>query len=62
MSAVSKVAKNTTVLLIAQIISYVLAFFYTIYTARYLGASGFGIISSALALGAILINIYRIRS
>ncbi|MGB7968174.1 MAG: flippase [Methanobacterium sp.] len=54
MSAVSKVAKNTTVLLIAQIISYALAFFYTIYTARYLGASGFGIISSALALGAIL--------
>ncbi len=54
MSAVSKIAKNTTVLLVAQIISYVLAFFYTIYTARYLGASGFGIISSALALGAIL--------
>ena len=54
MSAVSKVAKNTTVLLVAQIISYVLAFFYTIYTARYLGASGFGIISSALAIGAIL--------
>jgi O-antigen/teichoic acid export membrane protein len=54
MSAVSKVAKNTTVLLVAQIISYILAFFYTIYTARYLGASGFGIISSALALGALL--------
>jgi O-antigen/teichoic acid export membrane protein len=54
MSAVSKVAKNTTVLLIAQVISYIFAFFYTIYTARYLGASGFGIISSALALGAIL--------
>ena len=54
MSAVRKVAKNTTVLLISQIISYILAFFYTIYTARYLGASGFGIISFALALGAIL--------
>jgi O-antigen/teichoic acid export membrane protein len=54
MSAVSKIAKNTTVLLVSQIISYVLAFFYTIYTARYLGASGFGIISSALALGALL--------
>ena len=54
MSEVSKVAKNTTVLLVAQIISYILAFFYTIYTARYLGASGFGIISSALALGALL--------
>jgi O-antigen/teichoic acid export membrane protein len=54
MSAVRKVAKNTTVLLISQIISYILAFFYTIYTARYLGASGFGTISFALALGAIL--------
>ena len=54
MSEVSKVAKNTTVLLLAQIIGYILAFFYTIYTARYLGASGFGIISFALALGAIL--------
>ena len=54
MSAVRKIAKNTTVLLVAQIISYILAFFYTIYTARYLGASNFGIISFALALGAIL--------
>jgi O-antigen/teichoic acid export membrane protein len=54
MSAVRKVAKNTTVLLISQIISYILAFFYTIYAARYLGASGFGTISFALALGAIL--------
>jgi O-antigen/teichoic acid export membrane protein len=54
MSDVRRIAKNTTVLLISQIISYILAFFYTIYTARYLGASGFGIISFALALGAIL--------
>ena len=54
MSEARKIAKNTTVLLISQIIGYILAFFYTIYTARYLGASGFGIISFALALGAIL--------
>jgi O-antigen/teichoic acid export membrane protein len=54
MSDVRRIAKNTTVLLISQIISYIFAFFYTIYTARYLGASGFGIISFALALGAIL--------
>ena len=54
MSDVRRIAKNTTVLLISQIIGYILAFFYTIYTARYLGAAGFGIISFALALGAIL--------
>ena len=54
MSVVRKIAKNTTVLLLSQVISYILAFVYTIYTARYLGASGFGILSFALALGSIL--------
>ena len=54
MSAVSKIAKNTSILLLSQVISYILAFFYTIYTARYLGAAGFGILSTALALGALL--------
>ncbi len=54
MSGIRKIAKNTSVLLLSQVISYILAFFYTIYTARYLGASGFGILSFALALGAIL--------
>jgi O-antigen/teichoic acid export membrane protein len=54
MSMVHKIVKNTSVLLLSQVISYTLAFFYTIYTARYLGASGFGILSFALALGAIL--------
>lgn len=54
MSAVRKIAKNSTVLLVSQIISYVLAFFYTIYSARYLGTAGFGILSFALAFGALL--------
>ena len=54
MSALSKIAKNTSILLLSQVISYILAFFYTIYTARYLGAAGFGILSTALALGALL--------
>ena len=54
MSAVSKIAKNTSILLLSQVISYILAFFYTIYTARYLGTAGFGILSTALALGALL--------
>jgi O-antigen/teichoic acid export membrane protein len=54
MSVIRTIAKNTSVLLLSQIISYILVLFYTIYTARYLGASGFGILSFALALGAIL--------
>jgi O-antigen/teichoic acid export membrane protein len=54
MSGIRTIAKNTSVLFLSQIISYILVLFYTIYTARYLGASGFGLISFALALGAIL--------
>ena len=53
MTSARKIAKNTSVLLISQIISYSLAFFYTIYTARYLGVGGFGIISLALAITGI---------
>ncbi|HUV45501.1 MAG TPA: flippase [Dehalococcoidia bacterium] len=53
MSTVQRVAKNTTVLLAAQIASYLLAFFYMMYTARYLGATGFGILSFALAFTGI---------
>jgi len=36
MSTVQRIARNTTVLLVAQIASYLLAFFYMMYTARYL--------------------------
>lgn len=53
MSTVRKIAKNTTVLFISQIITYVLGFFITMYTARYLGAGEFGILSLALSLTAI---------
>jgi len=53
MTRARKIAKNTTVLLISQIISYLLSFFYTIYTARYLGVEGFGILSLALAITGI---------
>ncbi len=53
MNPVKKIAKNTLVLLISQIINYVLAFFYMIYIARYLGAEGFGILSFALAFTGI---------
>jgi len=47
MNTVQRIAKNTAVLLAATIISKVLGFFYVMYTARYLGAEGFGILSFA---------------
>jgi len=50
MNTVRILAKNTTVLLIANIISYLLGFFTTLYTARYLGVEGFGILALALSL------------
>jgi O-antigen/teichoic acid export membrane protein len=49
MNTVQRIAKNTGVLLIAQLASYILGFFFIMYTARYLGAEGFGILSFALA-------------
>ena len=53
MSTVRRIAKNTGVMFIAQIMTYVLGFFITMYTARYLSAEGFGILSLALSITAI---------
>ncbi len=52
-NTVQRIAKNTTALLVAQLISYSLGFFYIMYTARYLGVAGFGILSFALAFTGI---------
>lgn len=49
------IAKNTSVLLISQIISYVFAFFTTIFTARYLGVENFGILSLSIAFTGIFV-------
>lgn len=54
MNTVQRIFKNTGVLFIAQIINYILAFFYTIYLARYLGADGFGILSFGLSFTMIM--------
>jgi len=43
MNTIQRIAKNTGVLLISQIASYIIGFFFIMYTARYLGAEGFGI-------------------
>ncbi len=53
MNTVQRIAKNTGVLLVSQIISYALGFFFIMYTSRYLGAEGFGILSFALAFTGI---------
>ncbi|MBP2045061.1 flippase [Methanobacterium aggregans] len=53
MTTVKTLAKNTTVLFIANIISYLLGFFTTLYAARYLGVEGFGVLSLALAFTGI---------
>ncbi len=54
MNSIQRIAKNTLVLLISQIITSILGFIYIIYTARYLGVEGFGILSFALAFAGIL--------
>jgi O-antigen/teichoic acid export membrane protein len=53
MDSITSIAKNTIVLLISRIILIMLGFFYTLYTARYLGTEGYGVLSFALALGGI---------
>jgi O-antigen/teichoic acid export membrane protein len=53
MSTVRRIAKNTLVLFLAQIVSMGLGFFSTIFVARYLGAEGFGVLSFALAFAGI---------
>ena len=47
------IAKNIGILLLSQIITLILGFLYIIYIARYLGTSGFGILSFAIAFTGI---------
>ncbi len=54
MTTVKRIAKNTGILFISSLFNYLFGFVYTIYSARYLGVSGFGILSFAIALGTIL--------
>lgn len=54
MSTVRRIAKNTIVLLVAQALSYILAFLYMIYVARYLSPSNFGILSFAIAFTTLV--------
>jgi O-antigen/teichoic acid export membrane protein len=51
--AVQRIAKNTGLLLVSQVISYLLGFVYIMYTARHLNKEGFGVLSFALAFTQI---------
>lgn len=53
MNTIQRVTKNVGVLFISQMLSYILGFFTLIYSARYLGVEGFGILSLALAFTGI---------
>lgn len=55
MSTAQRITQNATVLLIAQASSYVLAFFYMMYIARFLGPPGLGVLSFALAFTATFV-------
>ena len=53
MNTVQRIAKNTGVLFLSTLVGKILGFFFIMYTARYLGAEGFGILSFALAFTGI---------
>lgn len=53
MSTVRRIARNTTVLLVAQVAGYLISFLYGMYTARYLGPESYGVLSFAFAFTAI---------
>ena len=53
MNTIQRIAKNTGVLFVSQVMSYIMNFLFVMYTARYLGAEEFGIFSFALAFAAI---------
>ena len=61
MKTIQRISKNVGVLFISQILSYSLVFT-LIYTARYLGVEGFGILSFALAFTGIFVCLHGFRS
>lgn len=53
METAQRILKNATVLILAHVVSRILAFLYVMQAARHLQASGFGVLSFALALAGI---------
>jgi len=54
MNVIQRIAKNTTVLLVSQVIGMFFSFFTVMFAARYLGTEGYGIISFATAFAGML--------
>jgi len=52
-SIVRRIAKNATVLLVAQGVTYFLAMLYMVYSARYLGPSNYGVIVFAMTFAGL---------
>ncbi|WP_413827253.1 flippase [Methanobrevibacter sp. UBA313] len=55
MNEVKNLFKNSSWMMLSQIITGLLSFFWTIITARYLGSSDFGIMSFAMSFAGIII-------
>ncbi len=53
MSVTTRVVKNSSLLLVSSVISNLMMFLLTLFTARYLGTFNFGLISSALSVVGI---------
>lgn len=53
MNMIRTIARNTLILFTGEIITILSSYLYTIFTARYLGAEGFGILSFAIAFTGI---------
>jgi O-antigen/teichoic acid export membrane protein len=54
MNTVKRIFKNTGILFIAQIVNYVLAFYYTVNLAQYLGVAGFGVLTFGISFTTIM--------
>jgi O-antigen/teichoic acid export membrane protein len=52
-NSIQRLFKNIGVLSVGQIATYVFTFFFTVFTARYLGAEGYGVLAFALAFTGI---------
>lgn len=53
MNTTQRIARNTAILTVAEVVTAVINLFFTMYVARYLGAEGFGVLSTALAFTAL---------
>lgn len=53
MNTIQRITKNVSILFVSQVFTYIIGFFTLAYTARYLGVTGYGTLSFALAFTGI---------